>query len=323
MERINVVLDLLYSNSGTWISDEEISRIPGISRTAVLECINILRETGYNIDSSSDGHRLVSRGDNFTEYEIKRELKTEVFGRREVHLYSETDSTNIQASRAASSGAPEGSIIIAESQTGGKGRQGRKWISPAGKNLYLSMILRPEIPAVTAPRLTLVTAVALSEALDSAGASGHRIKWPNDILFNGKKLSGILAEMKADCDSVDFVIIGTGVNINSSADDYPDDLKGSVTSLKEITGGETDRISFLNLFLHRFEDNYFDFLKGGFRGILDKWIRKSGIINQMIQVTNYRDVFTGKVTDVTPDGNLMLETPDGIRQVNTGDINFL
>jgi len=209
------------------------------------------------------------------------------------------------------------------SQTGGKGRLGRKWISPPGENLYLSVIVRPHIPTLTAPRLTLVAAVALSETLDLLGAPEHRIKWPNDILFNDKKVSGILTEMKGDCDSIDFIIIGLGVNINSSPADYPDDIKKTLTSLKEIIGHKIDRIEFLISFLHNFEKKYSDFLQGRFSEILEIWSKKSAIINQKIKVTNHNEIYTGIVSAITPDGNLLVKTDEGIRQVNSGDINYL
>ena len=324
MERINIILELLYEKQSSWLSGEEISRKLGISRTAVWKYINTLRESGYNIESSSrHGHKLISRGNSLSEFEIKRNLQSQIFGHKELHIFDETDSSNIQAFRSASEGAAEGSIVIAESQTSGKGRFGRRWVSPPGENLYLSIIIRPQIPTLTAPRLTLVAAVALSETLDSLGASGHRIKWPNDILFNGKKLSGILTEMKGDCDSIDFIIIGVGVNLNSSSDDYPDEIKDSVISLKEITGSEIDRIVFLNSFLLHFEKKYSDFLQGRFSEILGSWIEKSSIINQRIKVTNYDEIFTGLVIGITPDGNLTVQTDDGIRLVNSGDINYL
>lgn len=324
MERKEQILELLYNNTENWLSGEEISHQLEISRNAVLEHINLLRESGYNIESSSRlGHKLISHGDFFSEFEIKRNLKSFIFGANEIKIFKETDSTNIQAFKLASVGAAEGSIIIAESQTSGKGRLGRKWISPPGENLYLSIIVRPNIPTLTAQRLTLVSAVALSETLDSIGASEHRIKWPNDILFYGKKLSGILTEMNGDCDSIDFIIIGLGVNINSSPADYPDELKESLISLKEIIGHKIDRIEFLTLFLHYFEKSYSDFLEGRFPEILDIWIKKSAIINQKIKVTNHNEVYTGIVSAITPDGNLIVNTSEGIRQVNSGDINYL
>lgn len=324
MERIDYILELLYKNADRWLSGEEISRNLGISRTAVWKYINNLRKSGYIIESSSrHGHRLLSRSNNFTEFEIKKNIKTDLFGRKEIQIFDETDSTNIRAFSSASAGAEEGSIVIAECQTGGKGRLGRKWISPPGRNLYLSIIIRPAIPSYSAPRITLVTAVALSDTLNSFGADKHRIKWPNDILFNGRKLSGILTEMKGDCDSIDFIIIGIGINLNSSPEDYNDDIKDMIISLKDITGKETDRIEFLNCLLLNFEKVYSEFLQGRFPDILERWKFKSSIINQKIKVTDHDNIFTGIVKEITPEGYLIVSTDNGICQVNSGDINYL
>lgn len=323
MERKDYILELLYQHHSVWLSGEDISRKIGISRTAVWKHIQVLRESGYNIESSSrHGHRLISRSNIINEFEIRRNLHTEIFGHRDIHIFNETDSTNVQAFRIASSGAAEGSIVISETQTGGKGRLGRRWISPAGKNLYISLIVRPYIRISFAPRITLVTAVALSDTLSAAGAAAHIIKWPNDILFDNKKLSGILTEMKGDCDGIDFIIIGIGVNLNSSPDDYPDDIKKSVVSLKDITGTETDRIKFITDFLMHFEKYYSAFIKGHFPEILEKWKTKSSIINRKINVTDIDGSFTGIVTGITPDGNLIVNTDEGVCHVNSGDINF-
>ncbi len=324
MDKKQIILELLYENTGSWLSGEEISRKLGISRTAVWKHINLLRDSGYNIESSSGhGHKLISRHDSFTEFEIKRILKSNIFGLQEIHIFNKTDSTNIQAFKLAANGAPEGSIVIAESQTSGKGRLGRKWESPSDKNLYISIIVRPQIPTLSAPRLTLVAAVALSETFDFIGAPEHRIKWPNDILFKDKKISGILTEMKGDCDNIDFIIIGVGVNLNSASDEYPDEIKNSTVSLKEITGREINRLDFLNLFLMNFEKNYLDFLQGHFPAILERWIKKSAIINQKIKVTDHNKIITGTVTEVTDDGSLIVTTDDGTCLVNSGDINYL
>lgn len=324
MGKKDYILDMLYSHSYNWLSGEEISRRLGVSRTAVWKHIRLLRDSGYVIESSSrHGHRLISNGNIISDYEIRRNLCTEIFGRGEIHFFNETDSTNIQAFRAASSGAVEGSIVIAETQSGGKGRLGRRWVSPPYKNLYVSLVIRPGIKTSLAPRITLVTAVALSDTLDENGASGHIIKWPNDILYHNRKLSGILTEMKGDFDSIDFIIIGIGVNLNSTPDDYPDDIKDLAVSVKDISGEEVDRAGFLSGFLVNFERYYSAFLQGQFPAILEKWKTKSSIINRRIKVTGHDESFTGTVTGVTQDGNLIVETEEGVCHVNSGDINYI
>ena len=322
--RKDYILSLLYDNLNSWLSGEHISEKLKISRTAIWKYINALRESGYNIESSSKkGYRLIASGDIFNEFEITKNLNTEIIGKKNIYIFQETDSTNIQAFSLASQGLEEGAIIIAESQTSGKGRLSRKWISPSGKNLYLSIILRPKILTYHAPRLTIATAVSLSETLDDFKIFDHRIKWPNDILINERKLSGILTEMKGDRDTVDFAVIGVGVNLNSSFNDYPDEIRDSVISLKEFTNTEINRIEFLQSFLANFERNYFHFIQGGFNEILGKWIEKSSIINQKIRVTEHDNIFTGIVTEVTSEGNLIVMADKKIHIVNSGDINYI
>ncbi len=324
MERQDQILELLYNNTGEWLSGEEISSRLGISRTAVWKHINQLRESGYIIESSTRlGHKLIPGNEMLTEFEIRRRLETRIFGRNEIHIFDETNSTNIQAFMLASSGSPEGTIVLAEKQTGGKGRLGRSWASPYKKNLYLSYILRPSIPTIFAPRLTLVTAVAVSDTFDRFGVINHRIKWPNDILFNDRKLSGILTEMKGDCDSIDFIITGIGININSDPDDYPKEIRETAISLKEITGSEINRADFLKQLLFNIEKRYHEFLDGRFNSILSEWTAKASIINQCIKVSNFEESYTGIVTEVNSDGNLVLMTDNGIKIVNSGDINFI
>ena len=266
---------------------------------------------------------MIAPCDIFNEFEIRKNLNTKTMGKQSIYFFSETDSTNIQAFNLAATGLEEGSVIIAESQTSGKGRLSRNWISPPGKNLYLSIILRPKILTCHAPRLTLVTAVALSETLDDFKIFDHRIKWPNDILINGRKLSGILTEMKGDCDTIDFIIIGFGINLNASFSDYPKDIRDSIISIKEFTKSEINRIEFLQSLLVNFERNYFNFIQGGFDDILTKWKKKSSIINQKIKVTEHDKIFTGIVTEVTSDGNLVVKTDKEIHIVNSGDINYI
>ena len=320
----NFILELLYNNSNKWLSGELISKELQVSRAAIWKYINTLRKAGYNIEASSKkGYKLISSSNFFNEFEILKNLDTKIFGKKNIYIFQETDSTNIQAFNLASSGIEEGSIVIAESQTSGKGRLGRNWVSPFGKNLYLSIILRPKILTHHAPRLTLVTVVALSETLDDFKIFNHRIKWPNDIYINEKKLSGILTEMKGDCDTIDFIIIGVGVNLNSSFSDYPDTIRDSIISLKEFTNTEINRIEFLQLFLKNFERNYFNFVQRGFDEILNKWKEKSSIINQKIKVIEHENVFTGIVIEVTSDGNLIVQTDKETITVNSGDINYI
>jgi len=318
------ILSILYNSFGCWVSGEDISRELGITRTAVWKNINILRDTGYIIESSNkSGHRLTSSNNVINEFAIRKNLKTSVFGRQDIRIYEITGSTNIEAFQLATVGAPEGSIVIANRQDAGKGRMGRTWSSPSGKNVYISVILRPTIPPYLAPRLTIVTAVALSDTLRESGVPGHRIKWPNDILAGDKKLSGILTEMKGDTDAIEFIITGIGININATLEDYPPELHSTVTSLNIILNRITDRNDFIALLLSNFEKYYNRFLQGEFSGILTTWKEQADIVNREIKVQQFNEIFSGRVIDLNEDGNLIVDTGVEIRTVNSGDINYL
>lgn len=318
------ILSILYNSFGHWVSGEDISRELGISRTAVWKNINILRDTGYIIESSNkSGHRLTSSNNILNEFAVRQNLTTSVFGKRDIHIFESIGSTNIEAFQLATAGAPEGTIVLADSQNAGKGRMGRAWSSPSGKNVYISVILRPTIPPYLAPRLTIVTAVALSDTLKDAGVPEHRIKWPNDILVKDKKLSGILTEMKGDTDAIEFIITGIGININATLDDYPPELHSTVTSLNIILNRITDRNDFIALLLSNFEKNYNRFLQGEFSGILTTWKEQADIVNREIKVQQFNEIFSGRVIDLNEDGNLIVDTGVEIRTVNSGDINYL
>jgi len=318
------ILSILYNSFGCWVSGEDISRELGITRTAVWKNINILRDTGYIIESSNkSGHRLTSSNNVINEFAVRQNLKTSVFGKRDIRIFESIGSTNIEAFQLATTGSKEGTIVLADRQSAGKGRMGRTWSSPAGKNIYMSMILRPAIPPYLAPRLTIVTAVALSDTLKETGVPEHRIKWPNDILAGDKKLSGILTEMKGDTDSIEFIITGIGININSALEDYPPDLHSTVTSLNIILNRTTDRNDFIALLLLNFEKYYNRFLQGEFSSILSTWKDRAEIINREIRVQQFNETFSGRVIDLNEDGNLIVDTGVEIRTVNSGDINYL
>ncbi len=317
------ILNLLIDGSEDWVSGEHISNLLGISRTAVWKNINILKEMGYSIDSSSKlGHKLISSHNVLNKREIQSKITTDILG-CEIVYFEETDSTNIRAFEMAVSGAPQGTIVVADSQTMGKGRLSRKWFTDPGKGLALSMILRPGVQPLFAPRLTLLTAVALSKVLDRLGIGDYEIKWPNDILLKGKKVSGILSEMKADIDSIEFVIIGLGINLNTNSADLPEEIRYIACSLKEELGREISRAQFLAHFLESFEFLYLQFLSGDFSGILEQWIKKSKIINKKIKVTILEKEIFGTVSGVNEDGNLILITEQGEFIVNSGDINYI
>lgn len=324
MNKRKKIFEFLQNNRGIWISGEKISKALGISRTAVWKNINFFRDKGYIIESFSNlGYKFISSGNGIDEYKIKNNLNTRLIGQGSIVVYDETDSTNKQAFNLASQGMAEGSIIIAENQSSGKGRLGRHWVTFPGQGIYFSMILRPPISPSKASGLTIVAAVALSFTLDEFKITNHEIKWPNDILINGRKASGILSEMKASPDSIDFIILGIGINLNVSSESWPDEIKDIAVSIKDASGAEIDRCSFLQALLYNFEKYYFMFLDGNFSEIIDIWKNRSGIINKKIRATLIDESFTGTVTSINKEGFLVVATESGERLINSGDIHYI
>ena len=196
-----------------WVSGELLSDELGVSRAAVWKHVRKLREEGYVIKSSPrKGYCFSKTSDLLLPNEIRDGLDTRTFGKRNIDYFMEIDSTNMRAKDLAAEGAPEGTVVIAEKQTKGRGRKGRSWHSPLGHGIYTSLILKPAMSPSGAPRITLMTAVAIAEALLSLVHLEVRIKWPNDIIVNGKKLAGILTEISTEMDAVNYIVVGVGIN---------------------------------------------------------------------------------------------------------------
>ena len=241
-----------------------------------------------------------------------------------IHYYQEVDSTNTIACRLALGGAREGEVVVADAQTKGKGRLDRTWQSPPGSNLYASMILRPKISPAMAPQITLMAGVAVAEFLSGCCPGDVSIKWPNDVLLRGKKVCGILTEMKAAAGSVDFIILGIGLNINMNHQDFDPSLRDAATSLKIETGVVYDRLDVASKLFDFIEKWYKVFLSTGFIGLRDTWLRHADILGKRIKVV-FKDEFqTGIVTGIDDDGTIMMKDENGVNQrVIAGDVHLL
>jgi len=255
-------------------------------------------------------------------------LNTEFIG-RSIHFFQDIDSTSSKAFELGDLDAPEGTVVIAESQSGGKGRRGRKWHSPKGKNIYTSIILRPPIAPTDAPKLTLVAAVALAETIalftDLPPVKGVRIKWPNDILLGGKKCAGILTEMKCNELNVNFVVIGIGINVNMDASDIPPDLLSLATSILMETGSDVSRAQLIQNLYSNLENWYKRYLLEGFCPVKERWNSLSGIMGKQVRAASATHVYEeGKAMGINDDGALLLEKADGtVITVTVGDVNIL
>jgi len=316
------VLRLFHERPDEFISGAEISQRLGVSRTAVWKHIRQLREAGYAIEAvTSRGYRLEASPDLLLAAEIQAGLRTERIGRT-MHCFPLTDSTNLRASEAAEQGAPDGTVLIAEEQSSGKGRLGRRWSSPAGVNLYASLLLRPPIVPWCAPQLTFVAALAVVEAIERVGGVKAAVKWPNDVLIAGRKIAGVLSEMRAESDRVHYVILGVGVNLNMRREQFPDDLRYPATSLLLERGEGVSRSAFVRCFLERFEYYYQMFLAEGFDAIRPTWDAHCAMLGERVRVEQEPQALTGLAIGLDADGSLLVRDDDGrLHNIYAGDVS--
>lgn len=318
------ILDYLRGNAPQWASGEKLSAELSISRAAVWGHICRLRESGYVIEACRNrGYRLMDIPDLLIAREISQELATKVFGKRQIACFGEVDSTNARARELAVQAAPEGTVVIANSQMSGRGRRGRSWFSPPLAGIYMSMILRPPISPAEAPKLTLMTSVALAEAIETVSGLATEIKWPNDVLIGGRKVAGILTEISTEMDSVHHIIIGIGINVNSRNESFPEEIRDRATSLSIESGRHYSRVVLIRAVLERFEDIYNTFRIGGFRRTLREWNKRADIIGRSVEVSTVNTVYKGEVTDIDAEGGLIVRDSRGnCHRIISGDISI-
>ena len=319
------ILRLFREAGSGFVSGELISRELQISRTAVWKHIKGLRDAGYIVEAiPSRGYHLLSSTDILSVDEVREKLSTARIGRHLVCL-PETASTNADAFRLAEAGAEEGMTVIADAQSGGKGRRGRVWSSPAGVNLYCSVVLRPAILPHEAPQLTFLSAVAVARAIEKTTALKPEIKWPNDVLINGRKVAGLLNEMSAETDGINFVILGIGINLNMRLLQFPADLRSPATSLLLEQGHPVNRAQFAARVLGELDCLYADFLQHGFGPVRGEWQQRCNANGRMVVVSeagleSVRGLFDG----VDGDGALLVRFPDGtVERILNGDVKVV
>jgi BirA family biotin operon repressor/biotin-[acetyl-CoA-carboxylase] ligase len=303
-----------------YVSGEELSRELGISRAAVWKHIENLREEGYVIEAFPHlGYKLISIPDRLTEVELKWQLKTDIIARK-VYSYKETASTNDTAHNLATHGEKEGSVVIAESQTAGRGRMGRKWASPKSKGAYFSIILRPDILPKEVSSITLISALSVAKTIREMTNLAAFIKWPNDVLINNQKICGILTEMNAETDKINFVIIGIGININTKKELLP---KGA-TSIMEEYDAEMSRVDVVRGIFKNLDKYYRLFKSGRIAEIIKEYKEFSNFLGTRIQVAHHDAKIEGYAIDVDRDGALILRMDSGLNErVLAGDVTML
>lgn len=240
------------------------------------------------------------------------------------YYYSQIDSTNDEAQRLGMAGAPEGTIVLADSQTKGRGRMTRVWHSPPASNIYISLLLRPSLPPAAAPQISLVAGVAVAELLEGYCPGRVELKWPNDVLIEGKKICGILAQMKTNGQSIDFVVVGIGINVNIRQSQFPGEIRETATSLSAETGREIVRSDLVISLYENFTKWYKAFLQSGFTAVKERWISLTPMIGKDIQIMLSDERIMGKALDLAGDGSLIILTSDNERRkISAGDATIL
>jgi BirA family transcriptional regulator, biotin operon repressor / biotin---[acetyl-CoA-carboxylase] ligase len=318
-----LVLAFLAEAGDEFVSGEAISDKLGLSRAAVWKHVNALRAQGYRIEAvSARGYRLIEIPDRLGELEMRPLLNTHDLGQT-IHWYEEVGSTNDTAKALAEEGALHGEVVIAERQTAGRGRRGRSWDSPPRRNLYVSVVLRPDLPPARSPEVTLLASVAVCQAVRQAGVAGAGIKWPNDVLASGKKLAGVLIEMAAEVERVQWMVVGIGVNVNAAADDFPDELREVATSLLLERGAPVPRALFAAAVLTSFEEWLDRHAAEGFDPVRAAWREMSDTLGREVRVRTGSAELTGVAEDIDEAGALLVRTPAGLERVLAGDVELL
>lgn len=309
--------------SGQWLSGEQLAVELGLTRAAVSKQVAVLKTQGYQIEAvPRRGYLLQGVPDSLLPAEIVAGLNTRCFGQGPLVYLASTPSTNSSARELAEQGAPEGSVVVADEQTAGRGRRGRNWHSAPVVGIYLSWIIRPSLAASEVARVTITTAVAACAALRELSGVDVRIKWPNDLLVGPRKLGGILTELSMDQESVNYAVVGLGLNV--AAREFPPEIAGIATSLRLESGRDLRRAPVVQRVLEHFERRYFDLLAGGFDLILADFKQLSNVIGHPVEVEVAGERLRGLVTDIDADGFLLLELAAGeCKRVLAGDIRLL
>ena len=318
------ILGLFLEKRGEVVSGEEMSAELKVSRTAVWKHVRSLRELGCRIDAvPSRGYRLVAAPDLLIPEVITAGLKSARIGRNLV-CFRETGSTNEAAFKLAEEGAEDGTVVVAETQRRGKGRLGRQWESPAGVNLYCSVILRPPILPARAAQMTFLSSVAVARAIAAETSLRPFIKWPNDLLINGKKVAGLLNEMSAETEKVNFIVLGIGVNINMKREQFPGGLRHPATSLYLETGKPVNRADFTRALLEALDLLYGAYLEHGYGPVREEWLARCNFLGKQVRISFQDNESTGKAKGIDEEGALLVERPDGkVERVLAGDVTIL
>ena len=316
------ILEVLRKRAPEPVSGEELSALLEVSRTAIWKHIQVLKNSGYIIDSvPKKGYILQSAPDRLRPEEVVTRLETKWLG-HSINYDESVTSTNEVAKKLANAGCEDGLVCIAEEQVGGKGRLARVGFSPYAHGIWFSVVLKPPFMPSEASKCTLLAAVAVVRAINEYTGVKAGIKWPNDILIDGKKMVGILTEMNAEFGHINYIVIGTGININVPKESLSDDLKDVVASLADVTTKKINRAELLALILKNMEEFYELAITEGFGPILDEWRWWSTTLGKEVKVVAPNETYIGKALDIDEDGLLIVERGGEKVKVIAGDVSI-
>ena len=316
---------MLKNSAGNFVSGEEIAGKLKVTRASIWKNIQTLKKFGYDIESRGKlGYKLNQIADLLLPAAIQSGLNTKIVAaeNRMIHKIS-VESTNKLAKRLAYEGAADGTVVVAEEQTGGKGRLERKFFSPRGKSILFSIILRPKCLPKDAPKFTLMAAVAVANAMTRFNLPAQ-IKWPNDIMFDGRKVVGILTELSAQIEKVNYIVVGIGINANIAHEDFPPDIKKIAASLSEINGSKISRIDFFRAVLEECDKLYDTINAEGFEKIFAQWRKYNITLEREVKVisADTGESFYGVAKDIDDDGALIVDTEKGLQTLYAGDVSI-
>lgn len=314
------ILRLLKEND-TYISGQQLCEQFQVSRTAIWKVIDQLKKEGYQIEAvRNKGYRLIESPDVMSKAEIDSLVDTKWAGKNVIY-YDETDSTNNRAKEAGNNKEPHGTLFVADMQMAGKGRRGRVWKSPSGSSIYMTILLYPDIPPVKAPQLTLIMAIAVAEGIREVTGLETKIKWPNDIVVNGKKICGILTEMSTEIDYINHVVIGIGINVNMES--FPEDIAKTATSLRIEAGKEFRRFELIVAIMEHFEKAYEAVCEAGnLEPIMEDYNRLLVNCGRRVRVLEPEHEYDALALGIDKTGELQVECEDGSRKsVFAGEVS--
>lgn len=314
------VLQLL-RDSRDYVSGQQICESFGISRTAVWKIINQLKEEGYEIEAvQNKGYHLTGAPDVLSLSELKTRIKTKMAGSHLLY-FDVVGSTNIEAKKQAENGAPEGLLVVADKQEAGRGRRGRSWESPAGANIFMTLLLRPSFSPGKASMITLVMAVSVAQAVSEAAGLTAKIKWPNDVVVNKKKVVGILTELTMETDYIQYLVCGVGINVNQMS--FPEAIAQTATSLYLEGGRQVNRAGLIEKVMERFEENYEIFLKTeDMSGLTEPYNRLLVNKGEKVRVLDPKGEYDGLSHGINEIGELIVEKQDGsVENVYAGEVS--